>query len=272
MITRTQQKQRNPLVFLDILIDGEKAGRIVIELRYDVVPKTAENFRALCTGEKGIGVFGKPLHFKGVRFHKAISQFMVQGGDIINGDGTSGESIYGPTFEDENFTLTHEAGVLSMANAGPNTNGSQFCVTTVPCPHLDETNVVFGRVLAGLGVVAEIQRMADDGRPRVECIIEDCGEIPDPDNWDVCCNDGTADRLPEYPEDLHTNLTIEQLMAHVRSVKESGNALWGARRVRSAARKYRKCLRFLEHVRDRLHAAKKPRDSCEYCTVLYCIS
>ncbi|XP_045453421.1 peptidyl-prolyl cis-trans isomerase D [Melitaea cinxia] len=272
MITRTQQKQRNPLVFLDILIDGEKAGRIVIELRSDVVPKTAENFRALCTGEKGIGVFGKPLHFKGVRFHKAISQFMVQGGDIINGDGTSGESIYGPTFKDENFTLEHEAGVLSMANAGPNTNGSQFCVTTVPCPQLDGTNVVFGRVLAGLGIVAEIQRMADDGRPRVvswECIIEDCGEISDPDNWDVCCDDGTADHLPEYPEDLHKNLTVEQLLVQVRGVKESGNALWGARRVRSAARKYCKCVRYLEHARERLRAGKKARD-CYYEDITTC--
>ncbi|XP_050355651.1 peptidyl-prolyl cis-trans isomerase D [Nymphalis io] len=252
MVTRHQLKQRNPLVFLDILIDGEKAGRIVIELRRDVVPKTAENFRALCTGEKGVGVFGKPLHFKGVRFHKAISQFMVQGGDIINGDGTSGESIYGPTFEDENFTLTHEAGVLSMANAGPNTNGSQFCVTTVPCPQLDETNVVFGRVLAGLGIVAEIQQMADDGRPRVECIIEDCGEIQDIHNWNVCCNDGTVDHLPEYPEDLRIDLTTEELMHGIHALKESGNAQFAAQRVRGAARKYHKCLRYIARAAGRL--------------------
>ncbi|XP_047538978.1 peptidyl-prolyl cis-trans isomerase D isoform X1 [Vanessa atalanta] len=251
MITRNQLKQRNPLVFLDILIDGEKAGRIVIELRRDVVPKTAENFRALCTGEKGVGVFGKPLHFKGVRFHKAISQFMVQGGDIINGDGTSGESIYGLTFEDENFTLPHEAGVLSMANSGPNTNGSQFCMTTVPCPQLDETNVVFGRVLAGLGIVAEIQQMADDGRLRVECVIEDCGEIQDTENWDVCCMDGTADHLPEYPEDLQTDLTKDELMLSIRAVKESGNALFAARRVRGAARKYHKCLRYVARASER---------------------
>ncbi|KPJ01403.1 41 kDa peptidyl-prolyl cis-trans isomerase [Papilio xuthus] len=107
MISGSQRKrqQRNPLVFLDIVTDGEPAGRIVIELRADIVPRTAENFRALCTGEKGIGTNGKPLHYKGVRFHKAVSQFMVQGGDIINGDGTGGESIYGPTFEDENFNL-----------------------------------------------------------------------------------------------------------------------------------------------------------------------
>ncbi|CAH0719268.1 unnamed protein product, partial [Brenthis ino] len=261
MITRTQQKQRNPLVFLDILIDGEKAGRLVIELRYDVVPKTAENFRALCTGEKGIGVYGKPLHFKGVRFHKAISQFMVQGGDIINGDGTGGESIYGRTFEDENFKLQHETGVLSMANAGPNTNGSQFCVTSVPCPQLDDTNVVFGRVLAGMGVVAEIQRLADDGRPRVECIIEDCGEIKDLDSWDVCCRDGTLDQMPEYPEDLRTNLTLEKLMQQIRNVKESGNKLFGTFRYKAAARKYHKSLRYLEYAKQSLHEVKKGYES-----------
>ncbi|XP_022834818.1 uncharacterized protein LOC111362377 isoform X2 [Spodoptera litura] len=164
--------QRNTLVFLDISIDGEQAGRIVIKLRNDVVPKTAENFRALCTGEKGAGVNGKPLHFKGSKFHKAVTQFMIQGGDITNGDGTGGESIYGPTFEDENFKLKHDTGVLSMANSGrPNTNGSQFCITTVPCPHLDGTNVVFGEVMAGLGIVREIQRYGDGDlcRPTVVC-------------------------------------------------------------------------------------------------------
>ncbi|XP_023950784.1 peptidyl-prolyl cis-trans isomerase D [Bicyclus anynana] len=249
MITGTQQKQRNPLVFLDISIDGEKAGRIVIELRYDVVPKTAENFRALCTGEKGIGVHGKPLHFKGCRFHRAISQFMVQGGDIINGDGTGSESIYGPTFDDENFKIIHDTGVVSMANAGRDTNGSQFCITTVPCPQLDGTNVAFGRVLAGLGIAMEIQSLADDGQITVECVIEDSGEITE-ESWDVCCRDGTEDHLPEYPEDLRLNLTIEELMSSIRQVKCVGNALFGAARYRAAARKYHKSLRFLRHARD----------------------
>ncbi|CAG9571630.1 unnamed protein product [Danaus chrysippus] len=250
MITELQQKHRNPLVFLDILIDGEKAGRIVIELRYDVVPKTAENFRALCTGEKGIGVHGKALHFKGVRFHKAITQFMIQGGDIINGNGTGGESIYGLTFEDENFKLIHEAGVLSMANSGPNTNGSQFCITSVPCPQLDGTNVVFGRVLAGLGVVQEIQSLSSDDTPSVECLIDDCGEIVDIDTWDVCCRDGTLDTLPEHPEDMRTNLTMEELVDSIRRVKESGNDLFGAGRYKAAARKYRKCNRYVTQAQE----------------------
>ncbi|CAK1542739.1 unnamed protein product [Leptosia nina] len=250
MISQTQTKQGNPLVFLDISIDGEKAGRVVIELRKDIVPKTAENFRALCTGEKGIGTLGKPLHYKGVRFHKAISQFMVQGGDIVNGDGSGGESIYGPTFDDENFILKHDCGVLSMANAGrPNTNGSQFCVTSVPCPHLDGTNVVFGRVLAGGGILEEIQRTADECRPTVDCIIEDCGELKE-GSWDVCCRDGTVDHMPEYPEDLRTELAIEDLLTGILDIKSSGNDHFGDGRHKAAARKYRKCLRYLEHASD----------------------
>ncbi|XP_013193468.1 peptidyl-prolyl cis-trans isomerase D [Amyelois transitella] len=251
MIPLMDGQQRNPLVFLDISIDGEKAGRIVIELRADIVPKTAENFRALCTGEKGIGIFNKPLCYKGTKFHKAISQFMVQGGDIINGDGTGGESIYGETFPDENFILKHEAGVLSMANKGkPHTNGSQFCITTVLCPQLDGTNVVFGRVLAGLGVVLELQAETDCelGRPTVDCVVEDCGEIQG--DWDVCCCDGTADKLPEHPEDfrdLH-HLPLEQLVLRIRDVKSSGNSQFVCARYKAAVRKYRKCLRYLAWI------------------------
>ncbi|RVE46329.1 hypothetical protein evm_009048 [Chilo suppressalis] len=202
-------KQKNPLVFLDITIDGESAGRIIIELRKDVVPKTAENFRALCTGEKGTSTDGKPLHFKGVRFHRAVPQFMVQSGDIINGDGTGGESIYGPSFEDENFILKHEAGVVSMANKGkPHTNASQFCITTVPCLHLDDTNVVFGQVLAGMGTVEEMQERSKDGKPLIECLIADCGEVID--GWGLRAPD---DRLPEHPSDLH-HLSLLPVSTH----------------------------------------------------------
>ncbi|CAB3225506.1 unnamed protein product [Arctia plantaginis] len=243
--------QRNPLVYLDIAIDGEPAGRIVIKLRSDIVPKTAENFRALCTGEKGRGAYGKPLHFKGTKFHKAISQFMIQGGDIINNDGSGGESIYGPTFKDENFKLKHEQGVLSMANSGtPHTNGSQFCITTETCYHLDGTNVVFGRVLAGIGIVREIQRYGDSehGRPTVDCVIQDCGEILT-SSWDVCCRDGTADCLPEYPSDHQDhNISVAELISCIKDIKNVGNCFFGDGEYKSAVRKYQKCLRYLNHV------------------------
>lgn len=173
----------NPKVFFDITIGGKYVGRLVMVLFADVVPKTAQNFLSLCTGEKGTGNAGVPLHYKGCTFHRVIRGFMIQGGDFTRGDGTGGESIYGNKFADENFKVKHtEAGLLSMANAGPNTNGSQFFITSGPTPHLDGKHVVFGKVIAGFDDVFKVIENAPTGpqdRPREDCVIANCGVYDD---------------------------------------------------------------------------------------------
>jgi peptidylprolyl isomerase len=170
----------NPVVFFDISIGGSPKGRIEMELRADVVPKTAENFRCLCTGEKGVGRSGaQALHFKGSGFHRVIPGFMAQGGDFTRHNGTGGESIYGVAFQDENFTLKHGgAGTLSMANAGVNTNGSQFFLCTAETPWLDGKHVVFGKVISGMDVVSAIEQVgSESGRTRVPVMIADSGQL-----------------------------------------------------------------------------------------------
>ncbi|XP_039065751.1 peptidyl-prolyl cis-trans isomerase CYP40-like [Hibiscus syriacus] len=242
---------RRQRCYLDISIGEELEGRIIVELFNDVVPKTAENFRALCTGEKGIGPnTGVPLHYKGVCFHRVIKGFMVQGGDISAGDGTGGESIYGLKFGDENFEMKHERkGILSMANAGPNSNGSQFFITTTRTSHLDGKHVVFGKVVKGIGVVRSIEHVTtgESDCPTVDVMISDCGEIPEgaDDGISNFFNDG--DVYADWPADLDESPDeLSWWMTAVDSIKTFGNEHYKKQDYKMAHKKYRKALRYLD--------------------------
>ncbi|KAL5982391.1 hypothetical protein ACLOJK_016462 [Asimina triloba] len=308
----------NPRCFLDVSIGGELEGRIVVELYSDIVPRTADNFRALCTGEKGIGPnTGVPLHYKrmvqiffglkrrgskiadpqrrqrvkrsgsgsdglfntlppgplgmqpsgfcpwvcncllfnnppvdGVHFHRVIKGFMIQGGDISAGDGTGGESIYGSNFDDENFELKHERkGMLSMANGGPNTNGSQFFITTTRTPHLDGKHVVFGKVIKGMGVVRAIEHVATGANdvPTVELVVADCGELPQGVDDGTCNFFRDGDMHPDWPADVDQKpVEVAWWMNAVETIKTYGNEHYKKQDFKMALRKYRKALRYLD--------------------------
>jgi len=227
----------NPKVFFDISIGDKKVGRAVFVLYADVVPKTVENFRALCTGEKGVGQSGKPLHFKGCSFHRIIKGFMIQGGDFTKGDGTGGESIYGEKFEDENFTHKHtRSGLLSMANAGANTNGSQFFITTVPTPHLYEKHVVFGSIIQGQDVVVELENTPTlpGDKPVQLCTISDCGI------W----NGEDAEKYTDFPDSMGIETNEDKLKA-ANEIKAAGNEFFKAGQTAKAIAQYNKVLRYL---------------------------
>lgn len=178
-MSTAQIETNNPIVFFDISIGGQPVGRIKMELFSDIVPKTCENFRQLCTGEYR-SKDNIPLGYKNCPFHRIIKDFMVQGGDFTENDGTGSDSIYGSTFDDESFALRHSGpGLLSMANSGPNTNGSQFFITCSKCDFLDGKHVVFGRIIDGLLVLRKIENVptGPNNRPKLPVIISECGEM-----------------------------------------------------------------------------------------------
>ncbi|XP_053207833.1 peptidyl-prolyl cis-trans isomerase H-like [Panonychus citri] len=172
------RNSNNPVVFFDISIGNTEVGRIKFELFADVVPKTAENFRQFCTGEfKKDGI---PIGYKGCTFHRVIKDFMIQGGDFVNGDGTGLMSTYGGRFQDENFDLSHDSpGLLSMANSGKDTNGCQFFITCAPCKFLDGKHVVFGRIVDGLLVMRKIENVpiGPNNKPKLQVTVSQCGEM-----------------------------------------------------------------------------------------------
>ncbi|KAI8844944.1 peptidyl-prolyl cis-trans isomerase [Chytridium lagenaria] len=237
-----------PRVFFDLSIGGENAGRVVMELFSDVAPKTCENFRVLCLGNTVSATSGAKLAFKGSKFHRVIDRFMIQGGDFTRGNGTGGESIYEEgMFEDEDFSLKHDKpGLLSMANAGPNTNGSQFFITTVTTPHLDNKHVVFGQVIKGMSIVRRIEKTekGENDRPLLDCVIEDAGELMPGDDGVVAKQDG--DVYEDYPEDQFVGREEEagpdELMKILETLRRLGM------NYKSAAEKYQKAVRYLNEL------------------------
>ncbi|KAG8777178.1 peptidyl-prolyl cis-trans isomerase cpr6 [Serendipita sp. 401] len=251
------QPANKPYVYFDITIGGRPAGRIIFQLYGDVVPRTAENFRALCTGEKGIGTAGKPLHFKGCTFHRVIKGFMCQGGDFTEGNGTGGESIYGPNFEDEAFLDDYKHNkpfLLSMANAGKDTNSSQFFITTVPTPHLDGRHVIFGQVVKGKSIVREIENTKTTAGdvPVIPIAIADCGQLsPDDPSLTTTTQTNVADGgdpyedWPEDEESVDTQKSEEALKA-AGGIREAANVLFKKGDISGALIKFQKCLRYLD--------------------------
>ncbi|KAK5072830.1 Peptidyl-prolyl cis-trans isomerase D [Lithohypha guttulata] len=240
---------KRPRVYFDVNVGEKVLGRIVFELFNDVVPKTAENFRALCTGEKGTGKSGKPLSYKGSIFHRVIKSFMIQGGDFTAFNGTGGESIYGEKFDDENFELKHDKPfLLSMANSGPGTNGSQFFITTVPTPHLDGKHVVFGQVINGKNIAREIENMRTQAdKPNEDVKIVDCGQLEGA-SFDAATEkapDATGDPYEDFPADQGTDMSGEELLKIASELKDFGNKAFKAGDAETSIEKYQKGLRYL---------------------------
>lgn len=236
---------------------------MVIELRSDVVPLAAENFRCLCTGEKGVSETTKAtLSYKYTRFNTVKKLFMVQGGDIVKNNGSSGESIYGMTFKSEPNDLEHTEGAVGMANFGKaDTNNSQFYICAVDCPHLNDTNTVVGYVIRGLGCISEMEKYTNDtGKPEKEIIVSNCGEILKGEDFELNDDDETEDKLPPFPRDWilwESDFTIKEMIGYLECIKEAGNFFYNERRFVEAARKYKKAVRYFSYFSDRTNLAKE---------------
>ncbi|TFK29488.1 peptidyl-prolyl cis-trans isomerase [Coprinopsis marcescibilis] len=242
-----------PIVYFDIKIGGQAAGRVVFSLYSDLVPKTAENFRALCTGERGVGKLGVPLSFKGSKFHRVIKGFMCQGGDFTAGNGTGGESIYGEKFDDESFPVNHvKPFLLSMANAGPNTNGSQFFITVAATPHLDGKHVVFGEVIKGKSVVRAIENnpTGPGDVPIQPVVIENAGLLSADDPYlttETTPQSVDGDPFEDYPEDEDRDTNdAAVVLGFAKTIREIGNRLFKEGNYQGALSKYQKAIRYLD--------------------------
>ncbi|EIM87190.1 uncharacterized protein STEHIDRAFT_78051 [Stereum hirsutum FP-91666 SS1] len=256
----SEQASERPICYFDISIGGKPTGRIIFQLYNDLVPKTAENFRALCTGEKGVGNLGKPLCYANSGFHRVIKNFMIQGGDFTAGNGTGGESIYGEKFEDEAFPIDHSKPfLLSMANAGPNTNGSQFFITTVPTPHLDGKHVVFGEVIRGKSVVRQVENYPTSSGdvPTSPIIISASGVLSPsdpslaPPSIDPSSSaSGLTDPYEDYPDDQEIpNPNDPPTALQIAStLRELGNKLYKSNPPKPAEslEKWKKAIRYLD--------------------------
>ena len=244
---------QNTYCFFDVSIGGVPCPeRIVFELFDSITPKTCLNFRTLCLGNDGKKVEGTdiPMTFEGCGFHRIIEKFMVQGGDFTRGDGTGGVSIFGEKFEDENFEVKcDKPGLLAMANAGRNTNGSQFFITTVPCHHLTGKHVVFGRVVRGMNTVRELEHTpkgAQD-KPLKLCIIAKCGTLETSELPPVS-GSADGDQYPDYPEDAEVVLSEKQLFDAAEAISKIGNSLFGAGNFAPAVTKYNKTIRYCDAI------------------------
>ncbi|KAL3265435.1 hypothetical protein HHI36_009638 [Cryptolaemus montrouzieri] len=264
--------KENTFVFIDINFGNERVGRLVIELFNKVAPKTVENFRALCTGEKGLGKHNKPLHYKGCRFHRIISQCFVQSGDIINNNGTGGESIYDDVFDIENYKLQHtKEGLIGMSTiSGTNSVNSQFYITSAPCEHLDGTNIVFGTVRKGLDIIKEmatVERIND--HPVQDILITDCGELKKGQPWNIHIVDETEDMYPPWPNDWEEGNDSTGIEKAITTIRESGNFYFLKKNYSSSQNKYLKTLRYIDwYLKSGKYSDNVFIDNCKFRTLL----